>query len=106
MRLPRMPRSSRSWIVRRLVSPRKRMRPETSAPSSNRRTDNAVTDLPEPDSPTSATGLPCGTSSETSSTTFTPPNDTDSPSMDSSDDDDDDDVTASLRLLRELLGGL
>src|ERR1044071_8730569 len=103
MRLPRIPRSSRSWIVSRFVSPRKRMRPATSAPSSKRSTDSAVTDLPEPDSPTSATVLPAGTSIETSSTTFTPPNDTDSPSIDKSGDDDD--VIASL-LLALLLGGL
>ena len=54
---PRKPRISRSLFASR-SSPLKRIAPLTSASPNNRKIDSAVTLLPEPDSPTSATRSP------------------------------------------------
>ena len=73
---PRILRSSRSGSVAR-SRPLKRMRPETSRPGgegTSRRTDIAVTDLPQPDSPTSPSVSPGASESETPSTARNSPN--------------------------------
>ena len=82
IRLPRSPRISRSDFAVS-SSPPKRMRPVVTAASTSRSTDSAVTDLPEPDSPTSANFSPGATVNETSSTTVEAPKRTVSPSISS-----------------------
>ena len=73
MSLPRTRRISSSDSSRR-SRPLKRMRPLTMRPAgrvTRRMTDSALTDFPQPDSPTSATVSPDRTSQETPSTART-----------------------------------
>ena len=69
---PRMPRISRSLLAQR-STPSKRIAPLVVAASTRRSTDNALIDLPEPDSPTSANFSPGAIANDTSSTTFESP---------------------------------
>ena len=71
---PRCSARSRSESARRSVPPN-RARPEVTLPAGSRMpmTAKAVTDLPEPDSPTSATVSPLSTLKPIWSSTFTVP---------------------------------
>ena len=69
---PRKARICNSLCAMR-STPSKRTAPLLVATSTRRSTDNAVIDLPEPDSPTRANFSPAATLNETSSTTLAAP---------------------------------